>query len=232
MNTRREFLRITSTAALAVTASGLLDSRSLFAATSGGPLLGIGFSDVFPSEGRNVRLGAASQIMGSDPTFLSRGARLSILGFGRAEKYAEAPGGIEFSAIFPILSRTPDHYPLFRAWSCSGDAYGSPISFRMPVTAKDGVQFAITRVDGSSSKRRITGAAAAPAEERSIASLGVNSGGDAALRGGVYVFAFREDTADREPAWSQYVVRETAGMLSVPNLNASYLVMAVDYDRM
>src|SRR5260221_5397124 len=156
MTTRREFLRITSTAALAVTASGLLDPRSLFGATTNAPLLGIGFSDAFPAEGHAVRLGAASQILGSDPTFLSRGARVSILGFGRAEKYVGTPGGIEFSAIFPILSRTPDQYPQFRAWSCNGDAFGGPISFRMPVTAKDGLQFAITRVGGNSSKRRIS----------------------------------------------------------------------------
>ncbi len=63
----------------------------------------------------------------------------------------------------------------------------------------------------------------APAEERSLASLGVSSGGEAGLRGGVYVFAFREEAADRGPAWSQYVVRETAGALSVPNLNVSHL---------
>jgi hypothetical protein len=101
----------------------------------------------------------------------------------------------------------------------------------MPVTAKDGVQFAITRAGSNSSKRRIVGAVPARAEEQSIVSLGVNSGGDAALRGGVYVFAFREDPADREPPWSQYVVRDTAGVLSVPNLNVTYLVMLVDYDQ-
>jgi hypothetical protein len=231
MTSRREFLRISSTAAFAVAASGLIDSHSIFAATSNAPLLGIGYGEAYPEAGRTVRLGPASAIMGGDPAFLRRGARLSLLGFGRAEQYAGAPGGIEFSPIFPILSRTPENYPLFHAWSFSGDDFSGPISFRMPVTAKDGVQFAISRTGSNRSKRRISGAMPAPAEERSIVSLGVNSGGDAALRGGVYVFAFREGAADREPAWSQYVVRDDAGALSVPDLNVTYLMMCVDYDQ-
>jgi hypothetical protein len=236
MTTRREFLRISSSAALAVAASGLVDSHSIFAATSNAPLLAIGYGDTYPAAGRTVRLGPVAANMGGDPTFLSRGARLSLLGFGRAEQYAGAPGGMAFCPIFPVLSKTPENYPLFHAWSycgdgSGGDTFGGPITFRMPVTAKDGVQFAISRTGSKVSKRRITGTVPPPAEERSIVSLGVNSGGDAALRGGVYVFAFRESAADREPAWSQYVVRCCDGALSVPNLNVSYLVMLVDYDQ-
>lgn len=231
MNSRREFLRISSTTVIALAATGLLDPRSLFAASTPAPLLGIGHAAGFPFDGAPTRLGYASSLLASDPGFLSHGARLSVAGFGRSEKHANDPGGILFSPVFPVLSRTPENYPRFQAWSYNGSSCAGAISFTMPVTAANGLQFVVSRLEPKSDKRRAAANAVVIAPPESRVSLALNSGGDAKLQGGVYVFAFREDATDREPAWPNYILKNNGGVLSVPNLDVSHMILVVDYER-
>src|ERR1051326_7684088 len=88
---RRRFL---TTTALGVTALAL-NHKNAFAAASTGfsPLISIGFAPALPANGTAVRLTDAASILMPDPTFLSRGARVTVAGSARAAKHASDPGG-------------------------------------------------------------------------------------------------------------------------------------------
>ena len=92
---RREFLRISSAAAmgLAVVAAG---EGKLFAATSSGlvPLMGVGYAPSLPAAGFSIPLASADSILSPDPRFISTGARVAVVGAKRAAGHKNAPGGI------------------------------------------------------------------------------------------------------------------------------------------
>ena len=224
MNTRREFLKLGS---VTLVAAGLFAPRSLFASAAGEPLLGVGFAPALPGPGEWAALADAESMLGSDPSFLRYGAQVSIRGFSRGASYAENPGGVELAALFP-RSGSADAYRCFHAFSMTGSGTGSPIAFTMPVAAANGLRFRVKRLSATGERRRIA-SAVSPAGDEQLVALAVNSGGDARLQGGVYVFAFREGTFDREPAWPNYRVVNNGGLLSVPYLDVSYVVLEVDY---
>src|SRR5258706_9023479 len=98
---RREFLRISSAAALGV-AVAAMSERSLFAAESSGiiPLMGVGYAPSLPAAGFSISLIDASSILSPDPHFISSGARIGVVGAKRASSHANAPGGIGVDALF------------------------------------------------------------------------------------------------------------------------------------
>ena len=233
---RREFLRISSTAVVGIAATSLVESTRLFATTTSvsQPLLSIGFASHIPAPGASSRLGFASGLLTSDPAFLARGARVTIAGFGRSAKHLDDPAGIQFNAVFPVLSRTPNNYPRFAAWSYAGRGdtamEAGPVSFTMPVTAANGLQFLVNRIRPTGQRPADPTKPPALGPEQSLASLAINSG-DVKLQRGVYVFAFREGGDDTAPQWSSYSVANRTGFLTVPNLALSYAVVTIDYEK-
>jgi hypothetical protein len=231
---RREFLRISSSAALGIAASGLIDPMSLFAATPNLPLLSIGYASAIPTAGRQAPLAAAATaILSGDPSFLRRSARVKVAGFARGAKHVTDPGGVELDAIYPVLSYRPENYPRFMAWSFNGpaadSANGGPIVFNVPVTATDGLQFLVHRLKPNSKPTDVKKPNAPDAAEQNRVQLAVNSGGDAKLARGAYVFAFREGGDDTAPNWPRLAVANNDGFLTVPGIGLSYAVLTVDY---
>src|SRR5256885_16617184 len=103
---RREFLKASSVAAIGIAAGSLLRTDSLFAAGDAPvslPLLGVGFTpDAVGPKG--IRLADARDALSGDPTFLSRGARLTIASFAPAESRSKKSSpGAAIDAVFPIL---------------------------------------------------------------------------------------------------------------------------------
>jgi len=230
---RREFLRISSTAALSLAASRLIDPVSLFAASPNLPLLSIGYSPVIPTAGMQAPLAAAATaILSGDPSFLSRRARVKVAGFGRGAKHGTDQGGIELDAIYPVHSYQPEKYPRFMAWSFNGPAtdesHGSTIAFKMPVTSTTGIEFLVHRLKPNTKQVDVKKPNAPDAEQNRV-QLAVNSGGDAKLARGTYVFAFREGGDDTAPVWPRLNVVNTEGFLNVPGIGLSYAVLVIDY---
>ena len=232
---RREFLRLGSTAVVGVAAAGLFDFNSLFAEAASLPLLSIGFAGSVPEAGRAIGLTAASSLLTSDPAFLGRGARLRIAGFARSSNAIDRPGGVHFDAIFPTRTRS-GRLARFAAWSFNGRdndvAFGNQVSFTMPVTSTEGLRFSVHRQRLEAKAERVdeTMPAEPDATEQNMISLSVNSGGDAMLQRGVYVFAFRETPADRAPAWSRLGLSNDGGALKIEGLDLSYMALVVDYN--
>jgi hypothetical protein len=228
---RREFLRISATAVAGIAATSLVSPSSLFAAPSTLPLLSIGYAPSIPGAGQAVALISAADILSSDPLLIGRGALVNVAGFERTDRYADDTGGVQLDAVFPILSRTPEHYPRFNAWSMNGRqqfvSYGGTISFKMPVTATDGVVFIVRRLRADE-KSPDEKSLPVPGEHSRV-QLAVNSGGDAKLARGVYVLAFREGNADSAPNWSRLAVSNKGGFMTVPGIATSYVVLTIDY---
>src|SRR3954451_7650094 len=118
---RRQFLRISSAAAmgLAVVALG---ERDLFAATSSGivPLMDVGYAPSLPAAGFSVPLASASAILSPDPAFIRSGARITVVGAKRAARHASAPGRLAVDALFNVSHRGPDDPLRFKFFSVSG----------------------------------------------------------------------------------------------------------------
>src|SRR5438034_11448348 len=110
---RRRFL---TTAAMGVTAIALTREPAL-AAASGSfvPLMSIGFASALPANGTFVRLSSAGSLYLPDPTFLSRGARVAVVGSARGAKHAGEIGGVGVDALMPTLG-TPAR---FRFWGAA-----------------------------------------------------------------------------------------------------------------
>jgi hypothetical protein len=205
---RREFLKSGSVAAALLA----LHPVSLFAASNSSAVLSVGFADRVPAPGEGVRLIGAERVLSGDPAFISRGARVTIGSFHRAPKYDGRPGGAAIAAIFPVLSYAPESYPRFNAWIFDGrtaDSGRRPVRFSMPVTATQGVQFAV---------------------QRNLLPLTLGSDSSALkLQRGVYVIALRESAADSPPPWSALTLGNAADGLAVDSTAFSYVVITLDF---
>ena len=228
---RREFLRLSATAAVGVAASGLIDPARLLAATTDTlPLLSIGYTGNIPESGGRAALSAASAMLMPDPVFLRRGAQIAIVGAGTARS-GMTEGGIELDAIYPVRSKTPDQYPRFMAWKMEvqGETriLSSGIRFTMPVTATDGVKLLLHRTSSAPADR--TKATPPDAKQSSEVVLSFGSGSGAKLQRGVYILALRESVVDQMPSWSRLAVQNKNGTFTVEGLSTSYIVLTVDY---
>src|SRR5438067_140168 len=131
---RREFLRISSAAALGVAVVAIGDGN-LFAATSSGivPLMDVGYAPSLPATGFSVPLMSADSILSPDPRFISTGARVAVIGAKRAAARKNAPGGIAVDALFPVSHRPSSDPIRFRFFSIAGrpdnDSMSGPLSY-------------------------------------------------------------------------------------------------------
>ena len=214
---RRDFLKTGSVVAVGVALSGLLPDR-LFAAAADGAVLSVGFAEL-PPAGQSARLGAAERVLAGDPAFISHGARVTVSSYHRATKYEGKPGGHALAAVFPVLGYEPAKYPRFNAWSYSArgatDDGRRAVRFNMPVTATQGVQFAVQQSTGGSETRL---------------ALTLSSSSDALkLQRGVYVIGLRESPSDAVPGWGSLSVRQGSDGFVVDTTAFSYIVVTVGY---
>ena len=223
---RREFLTTGSAAAIGLTAIAL-SPQSAFAAAKGGidPLLSVGYASSLPTANESVRLSPAGDALAGDPTFISRGARVTVSSFKRATRYQGALGGAAIDVIHPAIGFARPKYPRFRAWSYSTDSnhvdnVGSGIAFGTPVTATEGLQFVVRRVTASNEE---------PATETPVALTLGSSSGTMKLQRGVYVVAFREGADDSVPSWSAHSLSSREGRFVVNTTAFSYAVLTIDY---
>ena len=231
---RREFLRISSAAAmgLAVVAVG---EGKLFAATSSGlvPLMGVGYAPSLPATGFSVPLADADSILSPAPRFISTGARVAVVGAKRAASRKNAPGGIAVDALFPVLHRQDSDPLRFRFFSIAGrpdqDSIRGPLSYTVQVPSTSGVSLVVRH------RRAVTETAvstAPPPLESEITPLTLSLGNVAGpkLTRGVYVLAFREDDGDSMSTnWNRFTLVPNEDGYYVSGATFSYLILNVDY---
>ena len=225
---RREFLKLASVAAVGVAFS----ERNLLAATTSGivPLLGVGYAASLPRDGFSVPMADASTILSPDPTFISRAARVAVVGGARSKQHANSEGGVGMDAYFPITGRDAARYPRFSFWSVAGNSQTGPVSFRIPVLATTGLPFVVRRLRPTNVKTALN--TIPPLEpETSAVTLSLGSVDGPKLTRGVYAFAFREEAGDSAPSWSRLSLINQKGQYSLTGVGVTYLLLQVDYDN-
>ena len=229
---RREFLRISSSAAMGV-AVVAMSERSLFGATSSGivPLMDVGYAPSLPAIGFSVPLASASSILSPDPRFISSGARVAVVGAKRAAQHANAPGGIAVDALFSVSHRRPDDPLRFNFFSVSGrsdhDAVSGPLAYTVQVSSTTGVSFTVRRQRPTSQPETTAQPPLEPEISPLTLSLGNVSGPK--LTRGVYVLAFREDQGDSMVDWRRMAVVPVENGYAISGATFSYLILNVDY---
>jgi len=230
---RREFLRISSVAAIGVSVVSLSE-RNLFAVSSAAlvPLMDVGYAPSLPLPGSSVPLASAASILSPDPRFISSGARVAVAGARRAANHANAPGGIGVDALFVTNYRQPNNPTHFRFFSVSGrpdgDAISGQLSFNMPVPLTSGVTLMVKRQRPSTSPELTT----PPPTEPEVTPLTLSLGNVAGpkLTRGVYVLAFREEATDSMPSnWNRLTLAPADGSYYIAGATFSYLILSVDY---
>jgi hypothetical protein len=229
---RREFLRISSVAAVGVAIVTMSDGN-LFAATSSGivPLMDVGFAPSLPAAGFSIPLNSATSILSPDPRFISTGARIAVVAARRADRHRNEPGGIGVDALFATNHRQPDNPAHFRFFSVSGrpdaDTISGPVGFNMPVPSTSGVTLMVKRQRPTPQEPSAT----PPPIESEVSPLTLSLGNVAGpkLTRGVYVFAFREEDSDSMSNWSRLSIANGDGGYYIAGATFSYMILNVDY---
>jgi hypothetical protein len=229
---RREFLRISSVAAVGVAIVTMSDGN-LFAATSSGivPLMDVGFAPSLPAAGFSIPLNSATSILSPDPRFISTGARIAVVAARRADRHRNEPGGIGVDALFATNHRQPENPAHFRFFSLSGrtdaDTISGPIGFNMPVPSTSGVTLMVKRQRPTPQAPSTT----PPAMESEVSPLTLSLGNVAGpkLTRGVYVLAFREEDNDSMSNWSRLSIANGDGGYYIAGATFSYMILNVDY---
>lgn len=229
---RREFLRISSVAAVGVAIVTMSDGN-LFAATSSGivPLMDVGYAPSLPAAGFSIPLNSADSILSPDPRFISTGARVSVVAAKRADRHRNEPGGIGVDALFATNHRQPDNPSHFRFFSVNGradaDTISGPVSFNMPVPSTSGVTLMVTRQRATPQEPSTT---PPPIEsEASALTLSLGNVAGPKLARGVYVLAFREENSDSMSNWNRLSIANGDGGYYIAGATFSYLLLNVDY---
>ncbi|HEY2322163.1 MAG TPA: hypothetical protein VGJ82_04780 [Thermoanaerobaculia bacterium] len=243
---RRDFLRLSSVAAVGVAASAFADgavqsiTESLMPRPL--PLMGVGYWNGTFAEPSSHRLVNAEHLSSGDRAFSQSGARLRIAGFWRAPQHENEPLTVGVNVHFPVAG-APDGRAPFIAWaSVSPARTASPTAFTVPVDGSNPIELSVdtaVRVNAPALHRELP----EPAREESFLRIGM--GGDGAkLRRGVYFVAVRESSKDPRPDWSSiHVVAPKDGVLSPKGTGPlfaetlfgrravpfSYVVLTADY---
>lgn len=229
---RREFLRISSVAAVGVIAVSVSD-KALFAASAGSldPLLSVGYAPSLPEKGFSTRLVSADSLSSPDPTFIRKGARVAIYGGQRAERNRTTIGGLAIDAVMPVRSRLPENYSRFNAWSVVGrdgmDSLSGFIQFTMPVIATTGLAFVVRHITGK--PLPVSESQPALEAENTSFALSLSNGDGPKLQRGVYIVAMRESENESAPSWSRLSIVNNDGVYSVSGGNFAYAIVEVDY---
>jgi hypothetical protein len=216
---RRDFLRLSSVAAVGVAASAFADdavqsiTESLMPRPL--PLMGVGYWNGTFAEPSSHRLVNAEHLSSGDRAFIKSGARVRIAGFWRAPQHENEPLTVGVNVHFAVAG-APDGRAPFIAWaSVSPARTAGPTTFTVPVDALNPIELSVdtaTRVASSGPLHRDL-----PQPTRAESFLRIGTGGDdiAKLRRGVYFVAVRESSKDPRPDWSSiHVVAPKDGVLS------------------
>ena len=221
---RRRFLTTGCKAAAGVTALALTQ-KSLFAASSGSsftPLMSIGFANALPANGTTMRLADAASIYVPDPTFISRGARVSVVASARAAKRTN-DDGVAVDASMPAYGN-----PRFRFWSAGGDSVNGNLGFTVPVPATSGINLVARRVKRTTTK---DDTATAPPADVDPVPFTLSLGGVAGpkLQRGIYVIALRQNAGDTITDWSRFSIAASNGAYSVDGAGFAWVMLKIDY---
>lgn len=221
-------MKLASVAAVGVAFS----ERKVFAAMGSGiePLLSVGYTPSLPQDGFSVPMSDASAILSPDPTFISRAARVTVVGGARARQYLNSAGGIGVDAFFPITGREAAKFPRYSFWSATGNSPSGRLAFRMPAVATTGLSFVVRRMRPTVGNGELN---AVPALETETSPITLSLGNVAGpkLTRGVYAFAFREEANDGAPSWSRMSLINQKGQYSLAGAGVTYLLLQVDYDE-
>ena len=213
---RRDFLRLSSVAAVGVAASAFADdavqsiTQSLMPRPL--PLMGVGYWNGTFAEPSSHRLVNAEHLSSGDRAFSDAGARLRIAGFWRAPQPEHEPLTVGVNVHFPVAG-APDGRAPFIAWASASPARTvNPTAFTFPVDGSNPIELSVDTAVRA--KAVVHSQLPEAAREESFVRIGT-SGEVAKLRRGVYFVAVRESSKDPRPDWSSiHVVAPKEGVLS------------------
>jgi len=221
---RRRFL---TTTAMGVTAFALAHKDALGAASASfNPLLSIGFAPALPANGTSVRLADAGSLYLPDPAFLSRGARVAVVGSARGAKHLGEAGGVAVDAVMPTL-RAPVR---FRFWGATESGASGNLSFTVPVVATSGIDFVARRMKQSSRKEETSTTAPADVDPAPF-TLSLGSAAGPKLQRGVYVVALRESSSEVLTDWGRFSLVGNQGAYSVAGAGFAWVILKIDYAK-
>lgn len=245
---RRDFLRLSSVAAVGVAASAFADdavqsiTETLMPRPL--PLMGVGYWNGTFAEPSSHRLVNAEHLSSGDHAFRGAGARLRIAGFWRAPQHQDEPLTVGVNVHFPVAG-APDGRAPFIAWaSVSPARSASPTAFTVPVDGSNPIELSVDSAVRGNAANAGHRELPAPARTESFVRIGTSGDDVAKLRCGVYFVAVRESAKDPRPDWTSiHVVAPKDGFLS-PNGSGplvaetlfgrrpvpfSYVVLTADY---
>lgn len=231
---RRDFLRVSSTCALATAAVG---PKLLAEVAAASPRrLVVGFSS--PDEFAGVI--AAASIPAGDGAFIGRGARVTVSGASGAPAEPRARRAVDLLAHYSYFEGSERKSVPFRAWSCSRTTgcQGNRVSFNVPVDEEQKLVFSVETERGApagtvASRRE---AVFGGTTERTVAPVVLSltsEAGSLKLVRGYYVIVPLFD-GDAAPSWSSFELRQHEGRMALVDRNGDvapfeHFVLKVDY---
>ena len=221
---RRRFL---TTTAIGVTAFALTREHALAASGSFVPLISIGFAPALPANGSFVRLSGADSLYLPDPSFLSRGGRVTVVGSARGAAHKSETGGVGVDVVMPTLGRAPAR---FRFWGAAETGTSGNLSFTVPVVATSGINFVARRMKQSTKKDELSPTAPADLDPTPF-TLSLGSAAGPKLQRGIYVVALRESASETLSDWSAFSIVANQGAYSVAGAGFAWVILKIDYAK-
>jgi hypothetical protein len=253
---RREFLKLGSVALVTLAAGDAFAETLRPGVGSGLPaqlaVAYAGASDLERADGASVALQSAGSALIGDSRFLSKTAKVKVLGMWRPEGRRD-PLTVALKAYYPTSRSAGGDVPVY-AWSQTNGALRRQSTFRIPVddaglrielessastrpSVLDGVRRRFGASDDAAVEPRDRAAIAALPNVAAL-SLGIEQG-SAKLNRGTYVFALLPEGA-KAPDWQSIRftprnMKSDGGPVSAVNLfgespvSFDYVVLDVDY---
>ena len=229
---RRQFLKVSTTCAVATAALG----PRLFASEAAAPKrLAVGFATFE----ENTAVMSASSIPATDGGFIGRGARITVAGASGAPADPRARRGVELLAHFSYLDGAERRSAPFRAWACSRltGCQGNPVSFNVPVDEIQKLSFTVGAEKGAplgAATRRDALVADVTESTALPLSLSVQEDESALkLTRGFYIVVPMFE-GDAEPSWSHWTLRRVEGRWTLVGSDGTtapfeHIVLRIDY---
>lgn len=231
---RRDFLRVSTTCAVATVAVGPKLLAGLGATSP--RRLAVGFSS--PDDFHGVI--DATSIPAADGTFIGRGARVTVSGASGAPAEPRARRTVDLLAHYSYFDGAERKSAPFRAWSCSRTTgcQGNRISFNVPVDELQKLAFSVESERGTptgtiaSRRDAVLGGAAESSLAPVILSL-TSEADSLKLVRGYYVIVPLFD-GDSAPSWSAFELRLHEGRMALVDRNGAvapfeHFVLKIDY---
>ena len=187
-----------------------------------------------------VSVVAASSLPTGDGAFISRGARITVLGASGTSATPRDRRVVDLLAHYSYFDGAERKLAPFRAWSCNRatGCEGNRVSFNVPVDEEQRLTFTLETERGtpsaqaSSRRDALTGAATQSAVTPVTLSL-TSERDSLKLVRGYYVIVPMFD-GDAEPEWSRYALRRDGARMAMVNAGGDvapfeHLVLRIDY---